>query len=141
MAFQNRTVVREYPAFRVIRHRCPDGPANGYDYQIRDNDVLFRLDVGYGTYKVGSVVGFALEYNEDPIEAYRSAVERGHQTHWINACAAVISSNPPPQREVIAVEPGDVVVFQGRRFEIVKRPNRNLGLAPVISESFEESPE
>lgn len=123
-----KTLHAEYPAFAIYRHSMVP-PASNYDYVINHGDLLFRIDLPVsGTYMPGSAASYALEYNDCPIAAYSDCVAKGHETHWINACASVISSSPAAQKDVIGVKPGDRVLFEGRIFEIIATPNRNLGL-------------
>ncbi len=86
------------------------------------------VDGQLGSYKVGTVVSSALRNNEDPIAAYQRAVERRHNTHWLNANATVLTAHKQTKAKMIVVKIGMLVYIEGRRFTITREANNNLGL-------------
>lgn len=82
-------------------------------------------------YSINSVVSYALEYNECPIEAIERAKANGHKLVWINASASIIHNGPRSTNKHILVELGMKVYFQGHFYEIVKAPNDNLDLKEI----------
>ncbi len=105
--------------------------------EIVDSDILGlkKQHRGNGYYykefTPGSVVSYALQYNECPIEAIATAKARGHELHWINASAAVLSDSPQQQRTLVEVEVGMVVRFQGLIARIENGFNGNLKFVPL----------
>lgn len=85
---------------------------------IRSNEKLALISNPMRHYSAGSVASYAIQCNDDPIEATRRAIENGHTLHWLNAMATCISSPPPPKGRYIGVEIGMVVHFEGRKFRI-----------------------
>jgi hypothetical protein len=83
------------------------------------------------TYSISSVVSYALEYNDCPIEAAERAKERGHKLVWINASATSIHNGPRSTAKYVLVEIGMTAYFQGHFYTIVKAPNDNLDLKPL----------
>lgn len=94
---------------------------------------------------LGSVVGYALYNREDPVQAVLDTLERmktqpynGHKLVWINRRGTCISGDPghyERQEARRAAMPrlsvGDIVEFEGKRYEIENAPNRNYNLAPI----------
>lgn len=127
-----KTVVDSYPAYDVILPR----KCTMTDYPVfKDGDEI-AVWFGGRSYKIftfGSVASYALEYNDDPIEAYSDAVEKGHSTHWLNANCIVLSSNKEAKKEYYLVKLGDKVLFEGVVFLVDEVFNNNLELVKIGS--------
>lgn len=130
--------VDSFPAYKVVRRELTTAAyIKGKRVDISFTEIQAGDKLGvktnrgyYNEYYPGSVVSYALENGEDPIEAIETAKSRGHELHWINACAVSITSHSRPQETLILVEPGMVVRFEGKLFTIKKAPNNNLQLVP-----------
>jgi len=133
--FKKQTLVATYPAFNVFRR---EARSNGV-VEITTEDTLIlktsnankSLSVHGGTFSAGSVVSYALEYNECPIAAVERAKSNGHDLVWINANAAVLTADHRDAVDVIEIEVGQLVRFQGVTATIEKAPNNNLKFKPV----------
>lgn len=118
--YQNPIKTELTPAFEIVTLDDRNGAT-----ELKDNDVLF---FNLGTYKIGSVVGYALENGEDPIAAYNHAVQMGHELHYIFGLGACISDSRRERKRVIKVTIGMTVHFHGELFTIETAPNDNLKL-------------
>lgn len=127
--FKKQAIIESFPACDIaLRESTSDGFV-----QITADDIL-GLDSGRGFYRgysAGSVVSYALQYNECPIAAVADAKERGHAMHWINARAACISSTPGDRYTMVKVWIGMNVCFEGLRATIEQDHNNNLKFVPV----------
>jgi hypothetical protein len=119
------------PAYDVFKREVD--PQAGV-INITSADIL-GIKVGSGArtfyrrYSPGSCASYALEYNECPIKAYQTAVERGHATHWLNQCSTALTDSIDRRREeIVEVEVGQKVLFEGRVFTLVCEFNNNIGL-------------
>lgn len=127
--YLKQAVVASFPAYDIVQR---EADSSGF-VNIVDGDLL-GLDSGKGffrQYKPGSVVSYALQYNECPIEAVERAKAKGHPLRWINACATVISDSPMPRDVLVKVTIGMRVRFQGLEATIEKEHNNNLRFAPL----------
>lgn len=139
--FTKQTVVETYPAYVIAKRDTNKGYYDKINHayvnleftDIVDGDIL-GLDSKKGFYREytpGSVVSYALQYNEDPYYAVERAIENGHKLHWINANGASITSHKQAQRTLIKVELGMVVRFQGLIATIEADHNDNLKFVPI----------
>lgn len=85
----------------------------------------------YHFFRFGSVASYALEYGECPIKAYNWLVENGHQTHWLNAEAVMITAKAREKETRAGLNFGDEVIFEGRLFRIDPAPNNNAKLTEI----------
>lgn len=126
-------VILDAPAYKVLkREPQTHGDHAGY-IRLKHGEKLGLMQEHRGRtyaeqYKVGTVLGYAIENWEDPDKARERNREVGGEDHWINGCGASLSSQERPQEILILIEVGDKVVIEGHRYEIVKKSNRNLGL-------------
>jgi hypothetical protein len=111
-----KEVVASFPAYDVIKPRkCS---LTGLPV-FKDNDVVAVS--GSRNYKMltfGSVISYAIENNDDPIESYNDAVERGHDLHWLNKNCVSITSNNEAKETYLELNIGDEILFQGIVFRI-----------------------
>lgn len=124
--YKKSYVVAKYPAYTVVKRDTISNNGVVYYNLVARDKLITKKHLG--TYTVGSVVSYALEYNENPIEEYNRCVANGHATHWINSDGATISNMKKDPYDVIEVDYGDVVMFEGVLFTIEKAPNNNLKL-------------
>jgi ribosome-associated protein YbcJ (S4-like RNA binding protein) len=121
----NETVVQEWPAMLVVSR----GTVGGVVKVKAGEEVV--VGERLGTFTFGSVVSFAMKNGQCPINSFKQAVDRGHQTHWLNANAAVIHDGPKTQRKVVQLQKDDTVEFEGRRFKLAPASNRNWDLVEL----------
>jgi hypothetical protein len=134
--FTKQALVASFPAYDVFAREADH---TGY-VNITAADTL-GLDSGRGyfrTYSPGSVVSYALQYNECPIKAVedcrRKMVEQpynGHKLHWINANATVLTSHARAKETLVQVTIGMRVRFEGLHATIEADHNNNLKFVPV----------
>lgn len=125
--------VANFPAYRVIRRARSRATVDRGQVRLVAGDKLGLMRAGgdyYDQYSISSVVSYAMEYHEDPIAAVDRARANGHELHWINHSATVLTSHKRPQETLIEVFIGMVVSFEGRLFKIAAAPNDNLKLVP-----------
>lgn len=84
------------------------------------------------TYRVSSVVSYALETGEDPVYAIDRARERGHDLVWIISRGAMLTAECREPEPYIRVYHGMPVLFQGVIYRLDPAPNRNLKLMPYV---------
>lgn len=136
--FKKQAVVASFPAYDIVRREADSsGLVN-----ITSDDLL-GLDSGRGfhrKYSPGSVVSYALSYNECPIEAVAECRAKmvsqpyaGHKLWWINACASVLSDSPRAQETLVEVVIGMRVCFEGKKFTIESDHNNNLRFAEIAA--------
>lgn len=108
---------------------------NGAAIEIKHDDAFRR---GHDGYTAGSVIGSAIRYNDDIIEAVKRALDLGHEQHFFTHDSTVLVANrAEAERRADAfnarpsIAAGQWVIFEGRVLEVVNRPNNNLGLIPV----------
>lgn len=131
MIYTKQTKIGSCPAYDVFKREV-DLQAGVINITVADT---LGVKVGSGArtfyrrYSPGSCASYALQYNECPIDAHSKAVKAGHKTHWLSQnSTALTDSFDRPREEVVEVEVGEYVRFEGRIFQIVSEPNNNLGL-------------
>lgn len=124
--FKKQTLVAQYPAYNVYRREAKQA---GYVELTEDDVLILKTDDKRNhldTYTLGSVVSFALEYNECPIRAVQRATEMKHPLVWISNRGAVLTAHKRDAENVVEVEVGMQVRFQGVIGTLVATHNRNL---------------
>lgn len=128
--FKKQALVESFPAYEVYEREADHhGLVN-----ITAEDILGLKCAGfYRTYSPGSVVSYALQYNECPIAAVeecrakmKSDPYAGHKLHWINARGSVLTSHKREAEKIVKVTIGMRVRFEGQVFEIKATHNNNL---------------
>ena len=124
--FKKQSLVATYPAFNVYRREPKSSGA--VELTVEDTLILKTDDRRnhLSTFSLGSVVSYALEYNECPIAAVERAKARGEELVWINARGAVLTDHARDAENVVEVEYGMLVRFQGITAIIEKADNNNL---------------
>jgi hypothetical protein len=105
-------------------------PKNGL-INLKYGDIIQR-DGRLTSYKIGSVIGYALDSGDDPIEWYERAKENGHDLHWANqqgVCISASGGKRPPDH--IQVKTGQLVNYEGLVFRLDPAPNDNIKLVEV----------
>lgn len=88
--------------------------------------------IGDRRFTFGSVVGYAMENGEDPVEAVERATRLGHEMRWLSSNASGIYSGSVIEHEVMyALSFGDVVRFEGGNYRVDRAPNANAKLVRV----------
>jgi len=127
--FKKQQIIKSYPAFDVVRREADrHGVIN-----ITANETITDESMSGGWY-LGSVVSFALESNDCPLEAVERAKTNRHDLHWINAESTCISSSPQDLPARIQIKEDDIIRFEGKLFTIAKAPNNNKRLIPYSQE-------
>ena len=115
------------PAYDIIEARYHQNLA-----EVRsDREYAIMIRGQWELFYASSVASYALEYNEDPIEAYQRAVEHGHETHWLGKKATSLTAHKRARETYEALSIGQHVYFQGRRFEIRRAANDNVKLVEL----------
>lgn len=126
------TIIADYPAYQIV------APEPRKEWKADETFAIAFESRRYGTlyhfFKLGSVVSYAMRYNECPIKAIERARERKHELHFAFALATVISSSPKPKETVVGLSWGDEIKFEGRTFKLVKAPNDNVRLQEVVTD-------
>jgi len=121
---QRFKLVKQYPAVKIVTF------ADGVEPKVYDGEILTDEN-GLESWKLGSVVGYAIENGKDPIAAYSRAVERKEETHYAFSTGACLTAEPRMLQNRIAVKYGQEIIFQGQRFIVQKAANHNIDLIPV----------
>ena len=101
----------------------------GVEMSFRHGDRVRVLIRGRWTeVQFGTVVGYALANDEDPIHAIERANELGHKHHWANLCSVALTSHAQEKESFIGLEFGETVVLEGVRFTLRPAMNGNVGL-------------
>jgi hypothetical protein len=86
-------------------------------------------------YTAGSVVGYAIERGDDPVDCLLLAVSRHNITHWFNLDCTVLCANDVLRTQyqaerdaAIEVTCQQVINFEGRYCAIGRAPNNNVSL-------------
>jgi Na+/H+-translocating membrane pyrophosphatase len=126
--FIKQALVESFPAYNVFER---EQDSNGF-INITSQDILgVKHPKGfYRTYSPGSVVSYALQYNEDPIQAVADAKQRGHALHWINGRGACLTAEKRAAETVVAVTIGMKVRFEGLLATIEADFNSNIKFVP-----------
>ena len=127
--FKKQTLTAQYPAFNVFKR---EATSKGF-VNLTAGEILILKDGNQhkGTFEANSVVSYALEYNECPLAAVARAKENHHELIWINSRGAVLTAHHRDAENVIEVEVGMQVCFQGVYATIEKANNGNLKFKPV----------
>ena len=85
----------------------------------------------YSLYQVGSVIGYAMEHDDDIEKALKLAEERDHEKHYIFNLGSTISNMRTEKKIYVKVEEGDNIRFEGKMFRVEKTWNKNLKLVAL----------
>jgi len=105
----------------VLRH----GQTYAIQFETRRHGLQWRI------FRAGTVIDYAREYNEDPVEAIQKTIARGQKMVWLNPVPVMISSTPDAKRSHIALEWDQVVIFDGKQYQIQPDHNNNIKLTEV----------
>ena len=122
--YRKDTTIHSYPAYDVFK-REPDGQG----INLVDGELITTSEGR--RYTVGSVVGYALQYNECPIKAYQRAIEKGHDTHYIIQMPTSLTRSRGEKLKYLRIDFDSIYRFQGQRFKIIPTPNDNLAFEEV----------
>ena len=122
MAFLN--TLYDFPAFKVLE--APE--KNG----VKKIVSAVELYINGKCYYASSVMSYAIENNECPIEAFERAVELGQKVYWIGQSPVSISNTKVEKKTIYGgYEIGDKVCFLGKSFLLESAPNDNIKLIEV----------
>lgn len=77
------------------------------------------------------MIDYARQYHEDPVEAVQTAITRGEKLVWLNSVSAMISDFCDSKGRHIGLEWDQVVMFDGKRYQIKPDHNNNINLVEV----------
>tara|TARA_Y100001936_G_C15950989_1_gene600176 strand:+ start:494 stop:886 length:393 start_codon:yes stop_codon:yes gene_type:complete len=126
--FKKQTVVKSYPAFDVVRRE----KGNFKAINVTAGEIITDTKMLDG-WRLGSVVSYALQYNECPIEAIEDAKSKGEALHWISGITVIMSSRPKKEAPRILIKEGEVINFEGKLFTVAPAANNNKTLIPYVA--------
>lgn len=138
-----RRTIADYPGYRIaapLGSEVIHDADNEIDMPIIRHGQTYALpfkhrrtgETLWHMFRAGTVIDYAREYHEDPVNAVLNAMEKGHNLRWMNACpVSITNGGHGPKPEHIGLEWGQVVFFDGRRFTLKKAPNDNVALVPA----------
>jgi hypothetical protein len=113
----NEQVVETYPAWDIVERQKT---ATGLTVITARETLALRGASPCRIYYASSVMTYAIESGNCPIEALDRAREHGHQTHWISPRASALTAWKQPREKHVAIEIGMRILFEGRIFEVGK---------------------
>lgn len=119
-------IVESFPAYDVVEI---EPHYDGY-LRLFDGDLISVGSGPQSTRKMGSVVSYALNNGDCPIEAYERAIQNGHDTHYVMNLGSCLSASEQAKETRIYVEEGQKIRFEGRLFEVVIQ-HKNAAIKPV----------
>lgn len=127
--YKKDSLLASFPAYDVLTR---DPLKENGAINVTVSDILGIQKNGYyARYQCGSVVSYALEYNECPIKALKGAKKAGENLHWINQLSTCITSHVRERERIVAVAVGMLIKFEGQLFTLEEARNGNLSLTPV----------
>ena len=115
----------EYPGYDVIR------ASQVTMLNLKDGDLL--TDEGHlEGWKLGSILGYAIETCRDPLKALEQALANKDDTIWANPIGAVISDKATKGQTRYEIAPGQTFRFHGKLFTLKSAPNHNVELVPYL---------
>lgn len=117
-------IIKEYPAYDVVTF------AEGVEHKVYDGEVLTDSK-HLENWKLSSVVGYAVECGNNPIEKYNDAISKGHETHYAMNLGATLTDYQQEKGQRIEVNYGDIIIFHDIKFKIEKAPNHNINLIKI----------
>lgn len=133
-------VVYECPAYKVVKSEPRGWGQYAGAIMLKHGEEIALIGKHYRgaplvyKYRVGTVLGCAIENWEDPDAAREVNRKNGGKDHWINACGASLTAHARPQEVLREINVGDLVCIEGHYYEIVAERNNNLGLKPAAEE-------
>ena len=119
------TILKDYPAAQYF----DDG--NFVVEADMKFAVLFRGKKVPRDFTFGSAKAYAEQYGRCPKEAVARCIEHGWETYWANGCGAVLTSHKKEKEYIRQFNFGDVVEFDGHKFELAPDHNDNVKLIKV----------
>lgn len=127
--YTKQALVEQHPAYNVFER---EADSTGYVNLTASDRLGLKHPRGFfREYYTGSVVSYALQYNEDPIAAVEDAKAKRQPLHWIGAAGACITSHKRAPTELVLVTIGMKVRFEGLLATIQPDHNNNLKFVPV----------
>ncbi len=126
-------VVAEFPAYRIVAADLTREFQYGEQFAVPYESG--RYGTMYRMYTLGSVAGYAADYNEDPTAAVEQARARGEELYWANQNSTMLTAWDRPQETFPMVQYGDVIRFAGKQFFLDKANNNNIVLVELPAAS------
>ncbi|MGO1851845.1 MAG: hypothetical protein ACTH0V_00365 [Microbacteriaceae bacterium] len=106
--------------------------SHGDRIAVRVHDYRGRLSEKPDSFTVGSVAGYAAEYDEDPAAAVRRARQRGEALYYAFNEGVTITAHRQEPVERQQLELGDLVEMDRLTFRIEETSNRQIKLTEVM---------
>ena len=131
--------IADFPAYAIVEATDIIHDADGYvDMPVLRHGITYAVQfesrshgLMWHIFRAGTVIDYCREYNEDPVEAVMTAIERKEQLVWLNPVSVMLSSMKTEKKQHIGLEWGQVVVFDGKRYQIHPDQNQNIKLVEV----------
>lgn len=81
-------------------------------------------------FSMGSCASYALENGGCPIESIKHAKEMSHEIHWISSQGSILTSHQQEKVQIIVLEDGELIRFEGHYFTVHPDHNCNMKLKP-----------
>lgn len=127
----NKVLLADFPAYAVYRmpELWQEKMIDGMEFVMPFESA--RYGTQYHSFKIGSVVGYAIKNGDDPMAAVEHAEANGHDLEYVFGLGTSISNQRHEKGEKFALAWGDEIGFHGKRFRLEKAPNQNVRLVPV----------
>jgi hypothetical protein len=102
----------------ILRH----GKTYAIQFESRRHGLLWHI------FRAGTVIDYAREYSEDPVEAVQTATTLGHRLVWLNPVPVMLTSSPQHKGYHVGLKWDQVVFFDGKRYQIKPTHNNNIKL-------------
>ena len=125
-------IIVKYPAYTIIKAET-NRLVHGEKFMVPFPSIRNPREMIWREFSIGSVVSYAMENKECPITAIDQACKNGHghELHYVFGCGASITSHSRPHEIKKGFRFGEVIEFEGRKFELVPAPNSNVGLKEI----------
>ena len=110
--------------------------SHGDRIAVRVHDYRGRLSEKPDSFTVGSVAGYAAEYDEDPAAAVRRARQRGEALYYAFNEGVTITAHRQEPVERQQLELGDLVEMDRLTFRIEETSNRQIKLTEVAQTAW-----
>ena len=123
-------ILADYPAYTII---SPESKllVDREHFMVPFPSIRNPREMIWREFSIGSVISFALRNKEDPIKALDEARKLGHELHYVFGLGVSITSHQRPHETKKGFHFGDVIEFEGIKFELVPAPNSNVALKRV----------
>ena len=118
------TILKDYPAVQYFDD-------NNFEVEAEMKFAVSFKGKLPKTFMFGSVKAYAERYCECPEQAIADCEERGERAYWAIGLGACITAHEREKEYVRQFSFGDVVEFDGHKFELAPDHNDNIKLVEV----------